>query len=52
MSIETGRSVPLADDPVYANVFSFMGLPLSRDIEQVDAALAFEFLYMWASREP
>jgi agmatinase len=31
--------VPLADDSVYANVFSFMGLPLSRDIEHADAVV-------------
>lgn len=31
--------MPLTDDSVYANVFSFMGLPLSRDIEQADAVV-------------
>lgn len=39
MSKKTGESVPLADDSVYANVFSFMGLPLSRDIEGADAVV-------------
>ena len=34
MSGEIDGSVPLADDSAYANVFSFMGLPLSRDLEQ------------------
>lgn len=39
MSEVTGPSVPLADDSAYANVFSFMGLPLSRDIAQADAVV-------------
>lgn len=34
MSVDRDNSVPLADDSAYANVFSFMGLPLSRDIDQ------------------
>ena len=34
MSGDIDSSVPLADDSAYANVFSFMGLPLSRDLEQ------------------
>ncbi len=39
MSREEAGSVPLADDSVYANVFSFMGLPLSRDLDQADAVI-------------
>jgi len=31
--------VPLADDSAYANVFSFMGVPLHRDIERADAVV-------------
>jgi agmatinase len=34
VSDETDQSVPLADDSMYANAFSFMGFPLSRDIEK------------------
>jgi agmatinase len=34
VSEEIDKSVQLADDSAYANVFSFMGLPLSRDLEQ------------------
>lgn len=34
MSDDIDRSVLLADDSMYANVFSFMGLPLSRDIDR------------------
>jgi agmatinase len=31
---EIDKTVRLADDSSYANIFSFMGLPLSRDLEQ------------------
>lgn len=34
MKDEFDKTVRLADDSSYANVFSFMGLPLSRDLEQ------------------
>jgi agmatinase len=34
VSGDIDSAVPLADDSAYANVFSFMGLPLSRDIDQ------------------
>ncbi|MDG2045764.1 MAG: agmatinase [Halioglobus sp.] len=34
MNGDIDSSVPLADDSAYANVFSFMGLPLSRDLDQ------------------
>ena len=34
MSGDLDSSVPVADDSAYANVFSFMGLPLSRDLNQ------------------
>jgi len=39
VSDENNRSVPLADDSAYANVFSFMGVPLHRDIAQADAVI-------------
>ena len=35
MSGDIDSSVLLADDSAYANVFSFMGLPLSRDLDQL-----------------
>jgi agmatinase len=34
VSKQTDNLVPLADDSSYANIFSFMGLPLSRDLDQ------------------
>ena len=41
MGGDLDSSVPVADDSAYANVFSFMGLPLSRDLNQhgVDAVV-------------
>ncbi|MEZ5570431.1 MAG: agmatinase [Halioglobus sp.] len=33
MSDVNEKSVQLADDSIYANIFSFMGLPLSRDLD-------------------
>lgn len=34
MSNQKDSRVPMADDSSYANIFSFMGLPLNRDISQ------------------
>lgn len=34
MKDEIDKTVPLADDSTYANVFSYMGLPLSRDLDR------------------
>lgn len=34
MSDQKDNCVPMADDSSYANIFSFMGLPLSRDISE------------------
>lgn len=33
MSDELGKTVQLADDSTYANIFSYMGLPLSRNLD-------------------
>jgi agmatinase len=32
-------AVPIADDSVYANIYSYVGLPLSRDIGRADAVV-------------
>ncbi|CAA0116695.1 Agmatinase [Halioglobus japonicus] len=34
MSRELDKTVQLADDSTYANIFSYMGLPLSRDLDR------------------
>ena len=34
MSDEIDKTVRLADDSTYANIFSYMGLPLSRDLDR------------------
>jgi agmatinase len=39
VSDKNDKSIPLADISAYANVFSFVGLPLSRDIDQADAVV-------------
>ena len=41
MSDHTDKQVPLHDHSIYANVFSFLGLPLSRDVadERVEAVV-------------
>ncbi len=41
MTDHRGHDVPLATDSMYANIFSFLGLPLSRDVarEEVDAVV-------------
>ena len=30
------NNVPINDDSMYANVYSYMGLPFSRDVNDVD----------------
>ena len=39
MSDDFAGSVPLADDSPYANIFSYMGLPLHRDLNAADAVV-------------
>ena len=53
MSDKNDKSIPLADISAYANVFSFVGLPLSRDIDQADAVvmgIPYDLGHQWSAR--